>query len=199
MIETLSGIIQKKTPHFIVINVGGIGLRCACSITTLQNLPKEGEKCNISTYLHVREDVLDLYGFVLEEERQAFLLLIGISGIGPKLALTILSGMDTKRLKDKIVSGDVSALTSIPGVGPKTAKRIIIELKDKFIKMDSDSLGFEESNESESRFVRDAIQALVSLGYKQQIASRVLRQMEKDGKIDGDLATVIKRALAKIG
>ena len=199
MIETLSGIIQKKTPHFIVINVGGIGLRCACSITTLQNLPKEGEKCNISTYLHVREDVLDLYGFVLEEERQAFLLLIGISGIGPKLALTILSGMDTKRLKDKIVSGDVSALTSIPGVGPKTAKRIIIELKDKFIKMDSDSLGFEESNESESRLVRDAIQALVSLGYKQQIASRVLRQMEKDGKTEGDLATVIKRALAKIG
>jgi len=199
MIETLSGIIQKKTPHFIVINVGGIGLRCACSITTLQNLPKEGEKCNISTYLHVREDVLDLYGFVLEEERQAFLLLIGISGIGPKLALTILSGMDTIRLKDKIVSGDVSALTSIPGVGPKTAKRIIIELKDKFIKMDSDSLGFEESNESESRLVKDAIQALVSLGYKQQIASRVLRQMEKEGKVEGDLAIVIKQALAKIG
>ncbi|MBT3591136.1 MAG: Holliday junction branch migration protein RuvA [Candidatus Marinimicrobia bacterium] len=199
MIETLSGIIQKKTPHFIVINVGGIGLRCACSITTLQNLPKEGEKCNISTYLHVREDVLDLYGFVLEEERQAFLLLIGISGIGPKLALTILSGMDTIRLKDKIVSGDVSALTSIPGVGPKTAKRIIIELKDKFIKMDSDSLGFEESNESESRLVKDAIQALVSLGYKQQIASRVLRQMEKEGKVEGDLATMIKQALAKIG
>ncbi len=71
----------------------------------------------------MREDVLDLYGFVLEEERQAFLLLIGISGIGPKLALTILSGMDTIRLKDKIVSGDVSALTSIPGVGPKTAKK----------------------------------------------------------------------------
>ena len=199
MIETLSGIIQKKTPHFIVINVGGIGLRCACSITTLQNLPKEGEKCNISTYLHVREDVLDLYGFVLEEERQAFLLLIGISGIGPKLAFTILSGMDTIRLKDKIVSGDVSALTSIPGVGPKTAKRIIIELKDKFIKMDSDSLGFEESNESESRLVKDAIQALVSLGYKQQIASRVLRQMEKEGKVEGDLATMIKQALAKIG
>ena len=199
MIETLSGIIQKKTPHFIVINVGGIGLRCACSITTLQNLPKEGEKCNISTYLHVREDVLDLYGFVLEEERQAFLLLIGISGIGPKLALTILSGMDTIRLKDKIVSGDVSALTSIPGVGPKTATRIIIELKDKFIKMDSDSLGFEESNESESRLVKDAIQALVSLGYKQQIASRVLRQMEKEGKVEGDLATMIKQALAKIG
>ena len=199
MIETLSGIIQNKTPHFIVINVGGIGLRCACSITTLQNLPKEGEKCNISTYLHVREDVLDLYGFVLEEERQAFLLLIGISGIGPKLALTILSGMDTIRLKDKIVSGDVSALTSIPGVGPKTAKRIIIELKDKFIKMDSDSLGFEESNESESRLVKDAIQALVSLGYKQQIASRVLRQMEKEGKVEGDLAIVIKQALAKIG
>jgi Holliday junction DNA helicase RuvA len=147
----------------------------------------------------VREDVLDLYGFVLEEERQAFLLLIGISGIGPKLALTILSGMDTIRLKDKIVSGDVSALTSIPGVGPKTAKRIIIELKDKFIKMDSDSLGFEESNESESRLVKDAIQALVSLGYKQQIASRVLRQMEKEGKVEGDLATMIKQALAKIG
>ncbi len=199
MIETIRGIIQKKTPHFVVVNVGGIGLKCSCSITTLQNLPSEGEKCHLTTYLHVREDILDLYGFTLDEEKEAFLLLIGISGIGPKLALTILSGMDTKRLKDKIVSGDVSALTSIPGVGPKTAKRIIIELKEKFIKMDDDSLGFEESSESESRLVKDAVQALVSLGYKQQIASQVLRQMEKDGKVKGELATVIKHALANMG
>ncbi|MBL7013327.1 MAG: Holliday junction branch migration protein RuvA [Candidatus Marinimicrobia bacterium] len=199
MIETLTGIIQKKTPHYIVVNVGGIGLKCVCSITTMQSIPKEGEKATLSTYLHVREDILDLYGFSHEEERKAFLLLIGISGIGPKLAITILSGINTESLKNKIVAGDVSALTAISGVGPKTAKRIIIELKEKFIKMDIDSLGFDESGELESRLVRDAVQALVSLGYKQQIASQILRQMEKDGKTEGDLATVIKQALAKIG
>ncbi|MBT3299269.1 MAG: Holliday junction branch migration protein RuvA [Candidatus Marinimicrobia bacterium] len=199
MIETITGIIQKKTPDFVVVNVGGIGLKCICTANTIQDLPKEGEKAQFSTYLHVREDMLDLYGFASIDERKSFLLLIGISGIGPKLAITILSGINTESLKNKIVSGDVSALTAISGIGPKTAKRMIIELKEKFIKMDTNSLGFEETDEVGSKLMRDAAQAMVSLGYKLQMANQVLRQMEKDGDVKGDLAKIIKKALAKMG
>ena len=145
------------------------------SINGLESLPSNGNEVHILTHLHVREDILDLYGFTDSKERNTFSLLISISGIGPKLALTILSGIDPSELKDRIINGDVAALTSVPGVGPKTAKRIIIELKEKFIKSDDSSLGFDEEIGQKSELFKDVINALVLLGYKQNHAKKACR------------------------
>ena len=124
--------------------------------------------------------------------------LINISGIGPKLALTILSGINPDKLKDRVVAGDVASLTSVPGVGAKTAKRIIVELKEKFVKMDEDSLGFEDEDTGESILFRDALNALISLGYKSRYARKVLQDLDKNGELRGELESVIKKALSQL-
>jgi len=143
MIYQVSGVLTTKHKDFVVLEVNGVGLKIVATTNTIDTF-KVKEKIVLHTYLHVREDTLDLYGFSSILEREVFVLLIGISGIGPKLAITILSGMLPGQLKDKIISGDITALTSISGVGAKTAKRIIIELKDKFTKIEEGSLGFDD-------------------------------------------------------
>ena len=165
------------------------------SINGLESLSSIGDEVNILTYLYVREDILDLYGFIDPIERNTFNLLISISGIGPKLALTILSGINPKQLKERVVSGDVAALTSVPGVGSKTAKRIIIELKEKFIKSDDSSLGFDDKNVHSTELFKDVVNALVSLGYKQNYAKEACRDLEEKGQMDGEIEVVIKKAL----
>ena len=131
MIYQVSGNLIAKHKDFVVIEVSGIGFKITSTTNTINTIKLE-QKILLHTYLNVREDALDLYGFYSTLEREVFLLLIGISGIGPKLAITILSGILPDELKDKIISGDIGSLTSIPGVGSKTAKRIIVELKDKY-------------------------------------------------------------------
>ena len=117
MIDQLNGIVIKKDIAYAVIMVGGVGYKINMSINGIQSLPDINKDVQIHTHLHVREDLLDLYGFIDMKEREAFFLLNSISGIGPKLALTILSGIEPEMLKERIVSGDVAALTNIPGVG----------------------------------------------------------------------------------
>jgi len=199
MIENIKGLIEKKTPAFVVIDVNGIGIKILMSINGLEAVPPKGNDALILTYLHVREDILDLYGFVTERERHTFMQLINISGIGPKLALTILSGINPDQLKDRIVAGDVASLTSVPGVGAKTAKRIIIELKEKFIKIDDeDSLGFKDEDTDESILFRDTLNALTSLGYKSRYARKVLKDLDNNGELRGELESVIKKALSQL-
>ena len=199
MIENIKGLIEKKTSAFVVMDVNGIGIKILMSINGLEALPPKGNDALILTYLHVREDMLDLYGFVTERERHTFMQLINISGIGPKLALTILSGINPDKLKDRIVAGDVSSLTSVPGVGAKTAKRIIIELKEKFIKIDDeDSLGFKDELIGESILFRDTLNALTSLGYKSRYARKVLDDLDNNGELRGELESVIKKALSQL-
>ena len=195
MINELKGILEKKTLTHAIIFVGGVGYKLKMSINGLESLPSNGNEVHILTHLHVREDILDLYGFTDSKERNTFSLLISISGIGPKLALTILSGIDPTELKDRIINGDVAALTSVPGVGPKTAKRIIIELKEKFIKSDDSSLGFDEEIGQNSELFKDVINALVLLGYKQNHAKKACRDLEENGEMDGQIEVVIKKAL----
>ena len=162
MIDELKGILEKKSLTHAIIFVGGVGYKLKMSINGLESLPSNGKDVHVLTHLHVREDILDLYGFIDPVERNTFSLLISISGIGPKLALTILSGIEPGQLKDKVINGDVAALTSVPGVGSKTAKRIIIELKEKFIKSDDDSsLGFNEQKSPNTPLYNDAVNALV--------------------------------------
>ena len=197
MIERVKGLIEKKDSNSLILVVNGIGLKIKMSINALELLPPIGKEIQILTFLNVREDLLELYGFVNRLERQTFLLLISISGIGPKLAITILSGISTDNLKNSIIAGDVPSLTRIPGVGSKTAKRIIIELKEKFITIDTDQLGIAEEKQISSLF-RDVINALLSLGYKENHAKKVCSELEKDGLMQGELEKVIKLALGKL-
>ena len=196
MIYQISGNLITKHKDFVVIEVSGIGLKIASTANTINTI-KLKEKILLHTYLHVREDTLDLYGFHSTLEREVFLLLIGISGIGPKLAITILSGILPNELKDKIISGDIGSLTSIPGVGAKTAKRIIVELKDKFIKIEEGSLGF--SDKLNSKLYDDALNALSSLGYSPQQSKQVLDHIA-NGKDDNkqNIESIIKAALKRL-
>ncbi len=197
MIERVKGLIEKKDSNSIILVVNGVGLKINMSINGLELLPPIGKEAQVLTFLNVREDLLELYGFENRHERETFLLLISISGIGPKLALTILSGVSTNNLKNSIIAGDVPSLTRIPGVGTKTAKRIIIELKEKFISIDTDQLGITEERQISSLF-RDVINALVALGYKNNHAKKVCSELEKDGLMKGKLEKVIKLALGKL-
>ena len=177
MIDQLTGKLLSSNDSYLVIEVGGLGFKVNIPKTHSKN-HKINEIMSFSTYLHVREDALDLYGFETESDRSLFLMLISISGIGPKLGLTIISGLAPEKLKMKIISGDVKALTSIPGVGAKTAKRIIIELKDKFSKIDSENLGFED--ETGSKIFKDVISALDGLGYKEKESKKAIKQLNLD-------------------
>jgi len=196
MIYQVSGNLIAKHKDFVVIEVSGIGFKITSTTNTINTIKLE-QKILLHTYLHVREDALDLYGFHSTLEREVFLLLIGISGIGPKLAITILSGILPDELKDKIISGDIASLTSIPGVGAKTAKRIIVELKDKFTKIEEGSLGF--SDKLNSKLYDDALNALVSLGYSSQQSKQVLDHIA-NGKDDNkqNIETIIKTALKRL-
>ncbi len=195
MIDQLKGIVLTKNISYAVLMVGGIGYKVNMSINGLRTLPEVGKEVQILTYLHVREDILDLYGFMDSIERDTFHLLTSISGIGPKLALTILSGIEPEKLKDRVINGDVTALTSVPGVGAKTAKRIIVELKEKFTNSKESSLGFNELNDSHSQLFMDTVNALIALGYKKSYAERVCADLEKNDELKGELESVIKKAL----
>ena len=196
MIYQVSGNLITKHKDFVVIEVSGIGFKITSTTNTINTIKLE-QKILLHTYLHVREDALNLYGFHSTLEREVFLLLIGISGIGPKLAITILSGILPDELKDKIISGDIASLTSIPGVGAKTAKRIIVELKDKFTKIEEGSLGF--SDKLNSKLYDDALNALLSLGYSSQQSKQVLDHIA-NGKDDNkqNIETIIKTALKRL-
>ena len=196
MIYQVKGKLISKNKDFIVLEVGRVGLKISSTINTIKEINNKTEVL-LYTYLHVREDALDLYGFHSLMEKEAFLLLIGISGIGPKLANTILSGILPVDLKENIISGNINALTSVPGVGSKTAKRIIIELKDKFTKIEQDSIGFNEKIDSE--IYVDAINALSSLGYNPKQSKLALEKVFNS--IDQNKASIeviIKAALKKL-
>ena len=196
MIYQVKGKLISKDIDFVVLEVGGIGLKISSTLNTIKAINSEGEAL-LYTYLHVREDALNLYGFYSLLEKEVFLLLIGISGIGPKLANTILSGILPDELKDKIISGDINALTSVPGVGSKTAKRIIIELKDKFTKIEKDSIGFSEK--IDSKLYADASNALSSLGYNPKQSELAIDKVfnSKDQNKD-NIEVIIKAALKKL-
>ncbi len=197
MIERIKGTILKKESNAVVLDISGVGLKINMSINCLESIPAIGKVTQILTYLNVKEDILDLYGFLDYTERETFLLLISISGIGPKLALTILSGVTTDNLKKSIIAGDVPSLTRVPGVGAKTAKRIIVELKEKFISIGADNLGIIEEKQFSTHF-KDVLNALLALGYKEVHAKKVCNELEKEGLMEGKLETIIKRALGRL-
>ena len=191
MIDQISGKIISINDNHVVLAVGGLGIKVNISAKFASKLANE-DLITLVTYLNVREDALDLYGFKNESERNLFLMLISISGIGPKLAVSILSGVELEELKSNIVSGDIKSLTSIPGVGAKTAKRIIIELKDKLSKTTTTELGFDDN--FGSKISKDVLSALLGLGYSESIAVDVIKRIGPANS-DKSIESLIKEAL----
>lgn len=196
MIASLTGILKFKSPTEILVEVNGIGYTVSIPLSTYEKLGSLGSHVSLLTHFHVREDAMLLFGFFTEEERRLFRLLISVSGIGPKTAQSTLSGMNVEELKSHIVSGNVNALMAIPGVGKKTAERLIVELRDKAGKTVSDFEPISASGTTTAAMRFEALQALTSLGYSQQIAEKAIRLVAKEA--EGSTITLeelIKRAL----
>ncbi len=191
MIEHLRGVLQYKSPAFIVIETGGIGYKISLPLSSYGLLPREGDEIKINTYLHCREDGLSLYGFLNQEERDFFLLLISISKIGPKSALRMLSSISPSEFKKAIKREDLTTLTDIPGIGKKTAQRLILELKERVAEEEIIEGGDEE-------LVKDALSALFSLGYTRNEARKAIKEAIDSSKEELDLASLIKKALRYI-
>ncbi len=178
MIALLRGTLAYKSSDHVIIDVGGVGYRLFIPLSTFYSLPETGD-VSLFTHTHVREDAILLYGFLSMEEKELFGILISISGIGPKLAVNILSHIPAKDLKRAIASGDIKRLSSLPGIGKKTAERLVLELKDKVGPIhDLPEADEVQSNTSGGDISNDVISALINLGYKENQARKVLESME---------------------
>jgi len=180
MLEFIEGTLIAKHPQAVIVQTGGIGFKLGVSNQTLNFLPGAGSTVRIFTYLYVREDEMTLYGFISEAEREFFYLLLQVSGVGPKLAMAILSAYPVDTLKKAILFGDDGPLTSIPGIGKKTAQRLILELKDKVGKLAGDfAAGADTAYQTEGSPAADddrsqAVAALLALGYSSAEVYRAL-------------------------
>ena len=198
LINSINGVLFSKNPTEAILDIGGIRFKLHITVATYEVLPKKGDSVDILTHLHVKEDILDLYGFKDGDERELFFNLNLISGIGPRSAMNILSGTNPMEFKSRIIDGDVKSLTVIPGIGAKTAKRIIVELKEKFETdvIDKNDLGLVDNGDN--RIIKDAANALQSLGYKSNQVNKILKDLELSGELSGGLEEIIRKALAKI-
>jgi Holliday junction DNA helicase RuvA len=178
MIAYLRGRILEKSPDRIVLDAAGVGYQLTISVSTFSDLPGDGAETSLHVYTHVREDTLALYGFRTRNEKQLFERLISVSGIGPKLAMTALSGMSADSLVNALRANDVAALTRIPGVGKKTAERMVLELRDKLQGFATPEIAIPTGSQMEE----DVISALVNLGYQRSGAEQAAkRAAEKAG------------------
>ena len=178
MIAHINGLIFKKTTQSVIIEANGIGYEVFVPLSTFYTLPEKDEQVNLHIYTHVREDALILFGFKTKLEKDLFLMLIAVSGIGPKLGTNILSGIGPQELLEAIARGDALRLQAIPGVGKKTSERIALELKDRALKvLDREDLPPVPSFEGEDKgLVDDALSALFNLGYSPKAANMAIEK-----------------------
>jgi Holliday junction DNA helicase RuvA len=174
MIAFLRGRVHDKQPNQVTVDVGGVGYDVHVPLSTFYNLGEAGDEVSLRVYTHVREDALQLYGFLTELERQLFERLISISGIGPKLAIVVLSGMETRDLVASVQRADVARLVTIPGVGKKTAERIVLELKDRLTQFAPPVAGAAPAPSSADQLRADLLSALLNLGYHRQQAEKAI-------------------------
>ncbi|ARS48039.1 Holliday junction branch migration protein RuvA [Ectopseudomonas hydrolytica] len=197
MIGRLRGTLAEKQPPHLLLDVNGVGYELEVPMTTLYRLPAVGETLTLHTHQVVREDAHLLYGFFEKRERELFRELIRLNGVGPKLALALMSGLEVDELVRCVQAQDTAALTKVPGVGKKTAERLLVELKDRFKAWETmpaiATLVVEPRlGATVSSAENDAVSALISLGYKPQEASRAVAAVKEDGLSSEDL---IRRAL----
>ena len=201
MIAHLSGTLLAKHATSVIVDVGGVGYEVTIPVTTFFNLEEPGSQVQLRIYTHVREDTLQLFGFRTPRERELFTLLISVSGIGPKSGIAMLSGMSADEIVTAIRTNNLARLTSIPGVGRKTAERLVIELRDKMAALSSPALDAEieagatgAAAPSEDALREDTLSALVNLGYQKALAEKAITQAAQEG---GDLSVelLLRRSL----
>jgi holliday junction DNA helicase RuvA len=197
MIALLSGKIAYKGISHIVVDTQGVGYRVFIPLTTFYELPEAGEAVTLHIHTSVKEDAINLFGFYTREERELFQLMISVSGIGPKVALNILSGISSAELLDAISGGNLARLVTIPGIGKKMAERLILELREKVIKkMAADSVPAADARRKLSDAMReDVLSALVNLGYKANAARDALDKVIRDAGEEPAMDQLLKKAL----
>jgi holliday junction DNA helicase RuvA len=201
MIGFLKGELASKQPPKLILNVGGVGYEVEAPMTTFYQLPDVGQATTLHTHLVVREDAQLLYGFYNLQDRSLFRALIKVNGVGPKLALTILSNMNAMEFGACVSNNDVVSLVKMPGVGKKTAERLLIEMRDKlkdlFDRDFSSSIDFSDLTDQDktNQAIQDAVSALVALGYKSNDATKVIRQLATN---DTNSESLIRQALQQL-
>ena len=194
MIHRLRGTLVEKDTEGIVLDVGGVGYRTSASLTTLRSLPSLGEECVIHTRMVVREDAMLLFGFATKEERSAFEALTAVSKVGPKLALAVLSSMSPPEIAEAVARGDVLKFASVPGLGRKSAERLVLELKGKDIAVFAPEPSVAGNGGGGGPYM-EAREALTALGYSLEEAERALNSIPPQETVE----KYIKEALRRIG
>ena len=200
MIALLTGRLAFKAPTHLALDVQGVGYEVFIPLSTYYGLPNLNETTSLSIHTHVREDAIQLFGFLTSQEKDAFVLLTSVSGIGPKLALSVLSSLSVSDLVSAIGAADLEKLATVPGIGKKSAGRIALELKDKLTKLDSSPTGssrLSEGGKSDATF-DDALSALVNLGYRPQDAKGALQQVKKQNPEVMALKELIRDSLKEL-
>ena len=197
MIAHIRGQLLSKSPNAIVVECNGVGYELAISVSTFTELAAEGKEVKLHVHTHVREDALLLFGFAELAEKRLFEKLLTISGIGPKLAITVLSGISSERLVGAIRGGDHATLTKIPGIGKKTAERVVLELKDKL----DDMVGFVAESgvpPTLGGVADDVLSALVNLGYPRPVAQKAVETAAKNAAVSGDFELLFRAAMSAV-
>lgn len=196
MIAHIQGGLHFKSPEYLVIDVDGIGYEVQVPLTTFYDLPDVGNTVALHIHTHVREDALQLFGFRSREEKLLFVRLLSVAGIGPRLAVNILSGITPVELVETLLQGDLARLISIPGVGRKTAERIMIELRDKIptLLLSQDVAVLPQQTATEV-MIEDALSALVNLGYKKGVAKRAIDEAKQRLQGEANLEILLKESL----
>jgi Holliday junction DNA helicase RuvA len=192
MIARLSGRLAHKSPEELIVDVHGVGYRVMVSLTAFAALPEVGSEVVLGIHTNLRENALELFGFASAEEKTLFGALITVSGVGPRMALNILSGLPAAQLRDAIAAGNVARLMAIPGVGKRTAERLVVDLQDRVRKLALSGTPADAGAAADA----EAVSALVNLGYRQPEAERAVRAVTAAGA--KELAEVIRRALQKL-
>jgi Holliday junction DNA helicase RuvA len=199
MIAHLTGILFSKSPQSVIVDAAGVGYQIFIPLSTFYQLPDEMEKVSLHVYTHVREDMFQLFGFQTEIEKKVFSLLISVSGIGPRLALNILSGIGLEDLLSAIVRADSERIAAVPGVGRKTSQRITLELKEKVSDL-SEWIEIRPKERIEMKSKEefdDALSALINLGYPSRSAKKAIEDvLHRDNEMD--LETLLKEALRSL-
>jgi Holliday junction DNA helicase RuvA len=194
MIARLTGILVHKSPAYQIIDVQGVGYQVFTSLSTYYQLPELEEKVALRIYTHLREEALKLFGFATADEQSLFEKLIGVSKVGPKLALTILSGLNAGELVMAVTNHDIDKLSGIPGIGRKTAERLALEMKDKLTAFSTDAESSRPTSHKPGIY-EDALSALINLGYKKPVAERAIKSVAGQNGNTEDLETLIKESL----
>ena len=198
MIAHIRGQLLYKIPNYVVVDCGGVGYELWISVTTFTELGEVGSETRLHVHTHVREDALQLFGFHEVTEKLLFEKLLTISGIGPKLAITVLSGIAAERLVAAIRGGDHATLTKIPGIGKKTAERVVLELKDKLEGLAGGAGAGVEVAPSLGATADDVLSALVNLGYPRPVAQKAVAAAAKDAAVAGDFERLFRASMTAV-